>query len=190
MYAPYQGSITLNGMELSQIARKYLLRLVATMQQDTYLFEESSAFNIALNRPWVTQKEVEQAARYVYADSFIEQWKEGYGYPVLEGGKNLSAGQCQLVAFARAVASQSELIILDEATSAVDSVTEHLIEKTIEKVFQEKTVIAIAHRLSTIRHSDQILVMREGQIIERGTHEELLAHQGIYAQLLNTLEES
>ena len=134
-------------------------------------------------------EKTKEAARYVYADTFIEQWADGYQYRILENGKNLSAGQSQLIAFARAIASQSEVIILDEATSAVDSVTEGLIEKTVEKVFQEKTVIAIAHRLSTIRKSDLILVMQEGQIVEQGTHESLIAHQGVYAGLLKQLEE-
>jgi ATP-binding cassette, subfamily B, multidrug efflux pump len=188
MYTDYKGSITINGIELSRIPRKILNQLFSLMQQDTYLFEESVGFNIALNRPALEHKDIAQAAHYVYADTFIEQWEEKYDYLILENGKNVSAGQAQLIAFARAIANQSDVMILDEATSAVDSVTEHLIEKAIEKVFSEKTVIAIAHRLSTIRKSDTILVMKEGEIQERGTHETLIVQQGIYAGLLEVLE--
>ncbi|MBF0286657.1 MAG: ABC transporter ATP-binding protein [SAR324 cluster bacterium] len=187
-YTNYQGSITINGVELSDIPRAQLDQLIAMMQQDVYLFNESIAFNIGLHRPGIGKKEVQAAAEYVYAHSFIEQLPGDYDFPILDNGKNLSAGQAQLVSFARAIAGSNEMIILDEATSSVDSVTENLIQKATEKVFQEKTVIAIAHRLSTIQHSDLILVMQEGKIAERGTHQELINTQGLYANLLKSLE--
>ncbi len=189
-YTNYQGSITINGLELSDIPGKHLQKLVAMMQQDVYLFNESLAFNISLDRPHIKLEATRKAAEYVYAHSFIERLPDGYDFQILENGKNLSAGQAQLISFSRAIAGNNELIILDEATSSVDSVTEDLVQKATEKVFQEKTVIAIAHRLSTIQHSDEILVLQEGQITERGTHSSLMEKGGVYANLVTTLEET
>lgn len=185
-YGNYEGSILLNGVELTEVPRTALNRLVAMMQQDTYLFEESLAFNISLGRAEIGEAQVQEAARYVYAHEFIERLPGKYDYALLENGKNLSAGEARLVVFARAIAARSEMMVLDEATSAVDSVTESLIQRAIERIFQDKTVIAIAHRLSTIRHSSEILVMQSGGIVERGTHESLVAQQGVYAGLLQT----
>jgi ATP-binding cassette subfamily B protein len=187
-YTNYEGSIRINGVELSLIPYEQLQRLIALMQQETYLFEESIAFNIALGRSYVQPEQIEEAARYVYADTFIEKLPERYDFPLLENGKNLSEGQARLIVFARAIAGQSEMIVLDEATSSVDSVTENSIQKAIERIFAEKTVIAIAHRLSTIRYSTQILVMQNGYVAERGTHEELIAQEGIYAGLLSSFD--
>ena len=189
-YTNYQGSVKINGVELSDIPRKHLLKLVAMMQQDVYLFNESLTFNIGLNRVGITPASIQQAAEYVYAHSFIEKLPAGYEFQILENGKNLSAGQAQLISFSRAIAGNSEMMILDEATSSVDSVTEDFIQKATQKVFLEKTVIAIAHRLSTIRHSDMILVLQEGQIVERGSHQELIFQDGIYANLFYALLDS
>ena len=189
-YTNYQGSVKINGVELSDIPRKHLLKLVAMMQQDVYLFNESLTFNIGLNRVGITPASIQQAAEYVYAHSFIEKLPAGYEFQILENGKNLSAGQAQLISFSRAIAGNSEMMILDEATSSVDSVTEDFIQKATQKVFLEKTVIAIAHRLSTIRHSDMILVLQEGQIVERGSHQELIFQDGIYANLIYALLDS
>lgn len=189
-YTNYQGSITLNGVELSEIPRNHLIQLIAMMQQDVYLFNESIAFNIALDRPGLDASVVKKAAEYVYAHSFIEKFPETYDFQIVDNGKNLSAGQAQLISFSRAMAGNNEMIILDEATSSVDSVTEDLIQKATEKVFQEKTVIAIAHRLSTIQYSDLILVLQDGQVVERGTHSSLMADQGIYANLVKALEDT
>ena len=123
----------------------------------------------------------------MYADEFIERLPGKYDFELLANGGNLSAGQSQLIAFARAIADGSEVVMLDEATSSVDSVTERLIQKAIDHVFEEKTVIAIAHRLSTIQHSDEILVLDGGTIIERGTHSSLIARAGFYANLVEEL---
>ena len=187
IYTRYEGSIEINGMELKEIPRRYLQSMIALMQQESYLFAESISFNIALNREEITLDKVRDAAKYVYANSFIEQLPEGYDFKLLEGGKNISEGQGRLIVFARALVEESDLIVLDEATSSVDSVTENLIQKAIERIFCDKTVIAIAHRLSTIRNSDLILVMDKGKIVERGSHKNLLKHSGVYAGLIKTL---
>ncbi|WP_206019779.1 ABC transporter ATP-binding protein [Pseudomaricurvus alkylphenolicus] len=189
-YDNYSGSIRLNGMELRDISQAQAGRLFSLMQQEVFLFNRSIEFNIGLGREDISAAQVRDAARYVYADGFIEQLPGQYQFELQGNGGNLSAGQCQLIAFARAMASGSEVVLLDEATSSVDSVTERLIQKAIDHVFMDKTVIAIAHRLSTIRHSDQILVLEKGQIIERGSHSELIDMQGHYAGLLNALSES
>ena len=187
-YTRYQGSIKINGVELYEISRDHLQFMIAMMQQDSHLFEESIGFNIALNRPEVSAEKVKEAAKYVYAHTFIELLPKKYDFKILEGGKNLSEGEGRLIVFARALAGESDLIVLDEATSSVDSVTENLIQKAIERIFHDKTVIAIAHRLSTIRNSDLILVIDAGKIVERGSHAELMKLSGVYASLLETLE--
>ncbi|BHH83184.1 ABC transporter ATP-binding protein [Desulforhopalus sp. 52FAK] len=184
-YQDYEGSILLNGIELSEISIDDSIHLFSMMMQDVYLFEESVQFNIALGKPEISLALVEEAARYVYADNFIEQLPGGYGFRLDKNGTNLSVGQTQLISFARAVAQGGQVMILDEATSSVDSITENLIQKAMQRLFTEKTVIAIAHRLSTIRHSDSILVLEKGEIVERGKHDELLTRNGIYAALLN-----
>jgi len=188
IYANYRGSIKLNGQELKEISKNRLMRTITMMQQDVYLFDESLAFNIALGRTDVTAENIDQAVKYVHADEFIDQLPEKLDYQIIENGSNLSAGQAQLISFARAVASECDLILLDEATSSVDSVTENLIQKATEKIFKEKSVIAIAHRLSTIRHSDVILVMKDGKIVEQGDHNSLVSDNGYYVQLLNRME--
>ena len=163
------------------------------MQQEVFLFNQSIAFNIGLGRENIKDKDIVSAANYVYADEFIEQLPGGYEFQCRNNGSNLSVGQAQLIAFARAIAGGSEVVMLDEATSSVDSVTEQLIQRAIDHVFMEKTVIAIAHRLSTIQHSDQILVLADGIIQERGTHQSLVAAGGIYANLVaekNTIVQS
>lgn len=184
-YQDYDGSILLNGIELSRISIDDSIHLFSLMMQDVYLFEESVQFNIALGKPEITPAQVEQAARYVYADSFIKQLPGDYEFRLDKNGTNLSIGQTQLISFARAVAQGGQVMILDEATSSVDSITENLIQKAMQRLFTEKTVIAIAHRLSTVRHSDIILVLEKGEIVEQGNHEELVAYNGIYAGLLN-----
>ena len=189
VYMDYEGSILLNGIELSRIPKARVLPLFSLMQQDVYLFEESVAFNIALGHDHISQDDIQTATQYVYAHEFIEQLPEQYDFRLKTSGSNLSAGQTQLISFARAVAQGGQVMMLDEATSSVDSITEDLIQKAINRLFQSKTVIAIAHRLSTIRHSDQILVMDAGKIVERGNHSDLLSQNGVYAGLLNEGQE-
>ncbi|MEH6591639.1 MAG: ABC transporter ATP-binding protein [Halioglobus sp.] len=187
-YVNYTGSIKLNGIELSQIPKAEVGKFFSLMQQEVFLFNESIAFNIGLERASSNSDFVTDAAKYVYADEFIERLPGKYDFVLQGNGGNLSAGQGQLIAFARAIASGSEVVMLDEATSSVDSVTEQLIQKAIDHVFEEKTVIAIAHRLSTIQHSDEILVLDGGAIIERGTHGALMASAGFYANLVQQLD--
>lgn len=187
-YENYTGSIKLNGQELRDLSSAQVNRLFALMQQEVFLFNESIAFNIGMGRDSVSMEAIEAAAKYVYADSFIDVLPGKYDYILRNNGANLSAGQAQLIAFARAIATGSDVILLDEATSSVDSKTERLIQKAIDHVFNDKTVIAIAHRLSTIRHSDEILVLDQGRIVERGSHKSLVAAQGFYANLLHELE--
>ncbi|MGL6313622.1 ABC transporter ATP-binding protein [Vibrio sp. WXL103] len=184
-YQDYEGSILLNGIELRQIAIADCAHIFSLMMQDVHLFEESINFNIALGKSEINADAVKKAARYVYADTFIQDLPQGYDFRLDKNGANLSAGQKQLISFARAVAQGGQVMMLDEATSSVDSITESLIQKAMQRLYTDKTVIAIAHRLSTIRHSDTILVLEHGQIIERGSHEQLISAQGLYANLLS-----
>ncbi|MGR5092940.1 ABC transporter ATP-binding protein [Vibrio maritimus] len=183
-YRHYEGCILLNGIELSQIAADDCAHLFSMMMQDVHLFEQSIHFNIALGKDGVGREEVVEAARYVYADKFIEQLPRDYDFKLDKNGVNLSVGQTQLISFARAIAQGGQIMMLDEATSSVDSITEDLIQKAMSRLYQEKTVIAIAHRLSTVRHSDLILVLDKGEIVERGNHNELVEINGLYAGLL------
>jgi ATP-binding cassette subfamily B protein len=188
-YTGYRGSIKINGTELSELPIAQIRETISVMHQDIYMFNDTMEFNISLGRKSVSKTDVEQAASFVYASRFIDQLPGGYRFMVQDNGDNLSKGQAQLISFARAIAGKSELIILDEATSAVDSITEQYIQQAIANIFSLKTVIAVAHRLSTIKNSDMILVLEDGQIIERGTHTQLLEHGGKYARLLHQIEE-
>ncbi|MCJ8339195.1 MAG: ABC transporter ATP-binding protein/permease [Pseudomonadales bacterium] len=183
-YMDYEGSIELNGIELSSIPKDSMLHLFSLMQQDVFLFEQDIHFNISLGCEEIREDAVIDAAEYVYAHDFILDLADQYQFELKNNGSNLSAGQAQLISFARSVAQGGQVMMLDEATSSVDSITENLIQKAIGRLFEEKTVIAIAHRLSTIRHSDQILVLNQGKIVERGSHQNLLAMGGVYASLL------
>lgn len=188
-YTGYRGSIKINGDELADLPISRIRETISIMQQDIYMFNDTVEFNISLGRESISKTDVEQAATFVYANYFIDQLPGNYSFVIQDNGDNLSKGQAQLISFARAIAGNSELIILDEATSAVDSITEQYIQKAIANIFSTKTVIAVAHRLSTIKNSDMILVLEDGQIIERGNHEQLLKHGGKYARLLHQFEE-
>ena len=165
-----------------------------TVERDGFVWDYSGHFfhfrDPAIERYLVDRMEaqrvlrVERDSRIWYADRFIDALEGGYDFRVTHGGGNLSAGQAQLLAFARAVAANSDVIVLDEATSSVDSLTESLIERALARLYADKTVVAIAHRLSTIRNADQILVLDAGEVIESGTHQELLSREGAYARLV------
>ena len=182
IYGGYEGSIRLNGEEITSFGADEIGRLVAVVHQDVFLFHGSIEFNITLGR--LDPAAAERAAREVRADEFIRRLPGGYGFEVAHGGANLSAGQAQLVSFARAIAADADLVVLDEATSAVDSMTEDLIEKALARLYETRTVIAIAHRLSTIRRADRIVVLDAGEVVETGAHAELVRRGGAYARLL------
>jgi ATP-binding cassette subfamily B protein len=187
-YSGYQGSIRINGEELREISADRLARLISVVHQNVFLFRGSVAFNIGLERGQLDRAAIEAAARYVNADSFIAKLDAGYDSIVAPGGGNLSTGQGQLIALARAVAAETDLIVLDEATASVDSMTEQLIQRALERLYADKTVIAIAHRLSTIRRADTIVVLDKGVVAEIGNHEQLLARRGLYAALVGEMD--
>jgi len=177
------GEILVDGLDVRQWHAEELRRRISIVQQDVFLFSGGIGDNIRLGEASIGTPEIERAARYVNAAPFIERLPEGYAHTVAEGGSTLSAGQRQLLSFARALAFDPEILVLDEATSSIDTETEQLIQDAIAKLMHDRTSIVIAHRLSTIRNADQILVLHRGEVRERGHHEELLRQNGIYARL-------
>lgn len=177
------GEIRIDGRDIRTIRKTDLRRQLGMVLQDTYLFSGTIADNIRYGRLDATDEEVREAARMAEADAFIMQLPEGYDTPLQERGGNLSQGQRQLLAIARAILSDPAILILDEATSSVDTRTERHIQQAMLRLMEGRTSFVIAHRLSTIREADQILVIVGGEIIERGTHEELIAARGFYQKL-------
>jgi ATP-binding cassette, subfamily B, bacterial MsbA len=180
---PVEGTITLDGVELRDLRLAELRGLLGIVTQETILFHDTVRANIAYGRPDTPQEEIEAAARATNAHEFIASMPAGYDTVLGEKGVRLSGGQRQRIAIARALLRNPPILILDEATSALDTESEHLVQAAIDELLSGRTVLVIAHRLSTIRRADQIVVMEAGRIVERGRHDELLAHSGVYRRL-------
>ena len=188
-YDVQQGKVTYDGIDVKDIKKDDLRRSLGIVLQDTHLFAGTIADNIRFGKLDATLEEVKQAARIANADSFIRRLPDGYDTLVTADGANLSQGQRQLLAIARAAVADPPVLILDEATSSIDTRTESLIEKGMDQLMEGRTVFVIAHRLSTVRNAAAIMVLEQGQIVERGDHEDLLAQKGEYYQLYHGMFE-
>lgn len=182
-YDIQKGHIYIDGIDIRQFSKKQLRSAIGQMQQDVFIFEGDVAYNIRLNDDNITDAQVKAAAEYVNASHFIEKLPQGYHEPVTERGATFSAGERQLLSFARTLAHNPSILVMDEATANIDTETEILIQEALEKLMDGRTTIMVAHRLSTIQHADCIMVMHKGRICERGTHRELLEQDGIYRKL-------
>lgn len=176
-----QGSITIGGVDVRQMPLAQLSGLVSFVTQDNYLFRCSLLENIRLGNPAATDEQVKTAARAAQCEEFIAKLPQGYDTPAGEAGKRLSGGERQRIAIARAMLKDAPIVILDEATANVDPENEDRLQKAIEALTRDKTIIMIVHRLKTVRHADQILVVDHGRIVQQGTHEQLIGQPGIYA---------
>jgi ATP-binding cassette subfamily B protein/subfamily B ATP-binding cassette protein MsbA len=182
-YDVTHGAVRIDGLDVREIRREDLRRNIGLVLQEPFLFSGTIADNIAFGRPGATDDEVRAAARAVFADQFIERLPAGYATRVSEGGRSLSQGQRQLISFARAVLADPSILILDEATSRIDTRTEALIQQALATLLRGRTSLVIAHRLSTVRNADLILVIDGGRIVERGRHAQLVTAGGLYATL-------
>ena len=183
MYPIQKGQILLDGVPIERLDLSYLRSRMAVVLQDVFLFAGDVMDNIKL-RSEVSEESAIEAARFVSAD-FVEALPDGYRTEVKERGVTLSVGERQLLSFARAVAFDPKILVLDEATASIDSHTEHLIQQSLHRIMEGRTSVVIAHRLSTIRGADKIIVLHKGCLVEQGTHHALLASGGLYAALHN-----
>lgn len=183
------GSVVYDGIDVRDISKTSLRHSLGIVLQDTHLFTGTVADNIRFGKLDATQEEIERAAKIANADSFIRRLPQGYDTMVTSDGAHLSQGQRQLLAIARAAVADPPVLILDEATSSVDTRTEALIEKGMDQLMEGRTVFVIAHRLSTVRNSNAIMVLEQGKIVERGDHEDLLRQKGKYYQLYHGMFE-
>ncbi len=183
LYDVSAGAVLIDGYDVRAVAQRSLRRQTGIVPQEPFLFAGTIADNIRFGHPDATPREIEEAARLANAHEFIVALPEGYDTEIHEGGVNLSVGQRQLICIARAILANPRILILDEATASVDTLTEMLIQDALARLLVGRTAIVIAHRLSTIRNADLICVVNEGRIVERGTHDELLARGGLYRQL-------
>ena len=182
-YDIQKGHIYIDGVDIKELSKKQLRSAIGQMQQDVFIFEGDIEYNIRLHDEDITDEDVKKAAEYVNTSRFIEKLPGAYKEPVTERGATFSAGERQLLSFARTLAHKPSILVMDEATANIDTETEILIQEALEKLMEGRTTIMVAHRLSTIQHADCIMVMHKGKIREQGTHQELLAQDGIYKKL-------
>jgi len=186
-YDVTDGAVLIDGLDVRQVMQRSLRRQMGLVPQDPFLFSGTIADNIRFGNPDAEEEKIEEAARLANAHEFIIALPDGYDTEILEGGVNLSIGQRQLVCIARAVLADPRILILDEATASVDTVTEMLIQEALDRLLRGRTAIVIAHRLSTVQHADLICVVQAGRIVERGNHEQLLVAGGLYRDLYRAL---
>ena len=182
-YDIQKGEILIDGINIKDLSVSSIRKAIGQVQQDVFLFTGTIASNITLDNPDISEETMKKAAKHVNASHFIENLEDSYYHPVSERGSTLSAGQRQLISFSRTLAYNPKILVLDEATSNIDTESELLITDALEKLMEGRTTIMVAHRLSTIQHADTIMVMDHGEIKERGTHQELLSQNGIYKKL-------
>jgi ATP-binding cassette subfamily B protein len=185
-YDVREGEIKLSGKDIREIPREKLRDTYGMVLQDTWICDGTIRENIAFGAPEATDEQIIEAAKAAHAHSFIKKLPHGYDTRIGEGGGNLSQGQKQLLCIARIMLTDPEILILDEATSSIDTRTEIRIQRAFKKLMAGRTAFVVAHRLSTIKESDVILVMKDGNIIEQGTHESLLLEKGFYFELYNS----
>jgi ATP-binding cassette, subfamily B, heavy metal transporter len=188
-YEPSAGRITIDGQDIGLVTQDSVRAAIGMVPQDTVLFNDSISYNIRYGRWDASEDEVREAARLAQIDAFIDAVPNGFSAQVGERGLKLSGGEKQRVAIARAILKGPPILVLDEATSALDSLTELQIQEALERVARGRTTIVIAHRLSTVVDADEILVLDHGNIVERGTHAELLSQKGVYAGMWNRQNE-
>jgi ABC-type multidrug transport system fused ATPase/permease subunit len=186
-YKVSDGMITIDGINLNGADLRSLRELTGIVSQDIILFNDTISENISFGREGASESEVVEAAKLAFADEFIRELPGGYDTEIGERGLKLSGGQRQRIAIARAILKNPPILILDEATSSLDTVSEALVQKALEKLMKGRTTIVIAHRLSTIKNADRIIILDKGRIIDSGTHEELLSRNDTYMKLYNAL---